>query len=457
MNSTLTIAERCALQLNIVISVVHEVCHAIFQGRFQNYLPYPKYPSKVNVPRPIEPYIGCHGITELGHNMEQLFFGGSTTFLPIKANIGLAMVSHEIPNATRKDHNGIPGAWQAQGAIIKGCYIQASWTSRLLSEAYWKDETIQQKSANCFHRPFAFVNGSVNLDYRPRTWAAVQVHPNALGVFSTLSNTDKLVVQTWNERQALWRNFRANWYDDEKRKWRASPWASVPYIIKMHDFASAFAKRDEIECSRIATRLAHVIEWTHDRDTYLQYMPGDSRELHSGWVIHCVGLLMMASIPIRRTKLERATIIHSNWTYSTYPSQEAAVAGHKYTITMPRNGESEIYEALPSVLYDQVNNRGQIMNFTQLDYLDLAISTVKSLCEYAPAYLGWVEAIMGGYHALLEDRRRIQQRIPIAHHTCWSSNWPFKVPTYDTKVGVFRDNVFKDMTWNEKGDLVYMQ
>ncbi|KAI0964971.1 hypothetical protein F4678DRAFT_486021 [Xylaria arbuscula] len=451
MNSTLTIAERCALQVNIAISVVHETCHAIFQGRFQNYLPYPKYPSKVNVESPIEPYIGCQGITELGHNMEQHFFGGSTTFL----HIGLGIVSHEIPNATRKDENGI-GDWRNPGAIIKGCYIQASWTSKLLSEAYWKDETIGQKSANYFHRPFIFVNRSVNLDYRPRDWGPVRIHPNELGVLSTSSSTDKLVVQAWNERQGLWRNFRANWYDVEKRKWEASPWERVPYIMKIHEFASAFARGDEIKCSRIAIQLTHIVDWSKDQNTFIKYMPKDSRDLHPSWVFHCIGLLMMASIPIRRAPLERATV-HPDWTYSTVPSRDAAAAGHKNTISIPRGGDSENYSTLPSQLYDQLNNRGQLTNFTQLDYLDLAAATVNKICGYAPAYWGWVGAMMDGYHALLEDRRRILQQVRNAHRTRWASNWPFKVPAYDTEVGIFRDNVFKKMTWNEEGGLVYVE
>ena len=34
---------------------MHELCHSIFTGRWQNYLPYPKYPGKVNVNKPTEP------------------------------------------------------------------------------------------------------------------------------------------------------------------------------------------------------------------------------------------------------------------------------------------------------------------------------------------------------------------------------------------------------------------
>ncbi|KAI0908009.1 hypothetical protein F4823DRAFT_600846 [Ustulina deusta] len=223
----------------------------------------------------------------------------------------------------------------------------------------------------------------------------------------------------------------------------------------MHDFADAFARRDEIKCSRIAIELVHIVNWSEDRTVFLAYMPQHNRDLSSQWVIHSIGLLMMAAIPIRTAGLERSTS-RTNWTYSAYPSREAAAAGHRNAINLAMSGETESYPTLPSEFYNQVLDTGRMNSgFTQLDYLELALSVVIRVIRYAPAYFSWVGEIIQAYHVLLADRQRIQQQLPGAHHTRWASNWCFKVPTYDTRFGRFRGNTFKEMMWTQERELVY--
>ncbi|KAI1429089.1 hypothetical protein F5Y12DRAFT_710642 [Xylaria sp. FL1777] len=449
MNTQLTIAERCAAQVNVSVSILHELCHAIFSRRFQNYLPPRVYRGQVNRPKPTEPYVDCEGITELGHNMEHRFFGGSLSYLPIEASISLAFISHEIPNVLRKEYNGIPGDWQNVGAIIRGCFTPASWTSKLLSEAFWKDVNIPQKSANYFHRPFTFTNSSVNVGDRPRYWGEVQVDPDALGAFSTISETDKMVVRTWNERKALWKDFRGGWYEFEKFKWKASPWSRVPYVININNFANAFAERDEIKCARIATRLANIVNWGADQNVFLGYMPQNDSDLTPSWIFHCI------ATPIRLTELKRRTT-HSSWSYSTYPSRRASAGGHRGTICLGMNGKTEIDSCPPSVFYNQILDTGRMEDgFTQFDYLELAVSVVTEIARYAPAYFNWVGAIVAAYHALVADREAIQARTPNSHQVRWASNWPFKIPTYDEHFGRFRLNEFSAMAWDENRNLVF--
>ncbi len=66
----------------------------------------------------------------------------------------------------------------------------------------------------------------------------------------------------------------------------------------MHDFADAFAKRDEIKCSRIAIELVHIVNWSEDRTVFLAYMPQHNRDLSSQWVIHSIGTQILSALPI---------------------------------------------------------------------------------------------------------------------------------------------------------------
>ncbi len=139
-----------------------------------------------------------------------------------------------------------------------------------------------------------------------------------------------------------------------------------------------------------------------------------------------VGLLMMAAIPIRTAGLERSTS-RTNWTYSAYPSREAAAAGHRNAINLAMSGETESYPTLPSEFYNQVLDTGRMNSgFTQLDYLELALSVVIRVIRYAPAYFSWVGEIIQAYHVLLADRQRIQQQLPGAHHTRWAIKLVFQ-------------------------------
>jgi hypothetical protein len=50
----------------------------------------------------------------------------------------------------------------ATGKLIEKVLIPAEFASKLLSESFWKDETIPRKSANFFHRASLFVSRTPN-------------------------------------------------------------------------------------------------------------------------------------------------------------------------------------------------------------------------------------------------------------------------------------------------------
>ncbi|KAJ3578626.1 hypothetical protein NPX13_g1941 [Xylaria arbuscula] len=471
INQQLTMAERCSLHVYLAVTIMHELCHSIFAARWQNYLPFPNFPAKVNTKMPVEPYVDCDGITELGHCFEQLYFGGSMMPVPtlnhkVKSSVFLAMVTHEVPNAMLKRYNGLPGEWHEPGSAVLGCYVPSSWTSKLLSEAFWVDQGIPKKSANCFHRPFTFTNQSVNSGARPADWGEVEVDPEALDPASTLSEIDKMIIETWNERLGIWQTIRGPWFNFEFFKW-----ACMLTMLKLDEFADAFAKRDEIACASIAIQFTHAINWSVDQDTYNAYMPQTNRELSSPWVFHCIaafqlwrrevtknralGLLMQAAIPIRTQELERSRGPGS-WTFSVYPSLHAAAAGHAESINLWQRDRQEEEMVMPSTFFDQVLGTGEKKEgITQLDYLQLVVSTVSDISNYAAVYHSWVEAIISAFHVLQEDREKMSNLLPRAHQTRWATKWPFKPPPYDKKIGRFQGRDFVPLVWKSDGTLVY--
>ncbi|KAI0506387.1 hypothetical protein F5B22DRAFT_650777 [Xylaria bambusicola] len=456
MNTPLTIAERCAIQVHLSSTIVHELCHAIFAGRFQNYLPFPKYKGKKNVLLPPEPYLDCQGISELGHTMEQQFFGGTSNLArPPMTTVCLGSVTFRVPNLSLKDYRGLPGAWSRPNAPIIGHQIPASWTSKLLAEAFWSDNSIPQKSASFFHRPFTFTNQTF-VSTSAVELGEVIVDEEKLEPPSTTSRTDMMIVKTWWEREEIYYNIRGEWWQDEHSKWKQSPWGCEKYMVGLYDFADAFAKKDVIRCGQISILLTHIANWSVDQGTFQECMPSDNRDLSPVWVFHCIGLLMMAAIPIRFAPVRITRKKREDFVYSTYPSREAMAAGHENTIKIPFNSINEGDDVPSSTFYNQIRGTGEKHDFTQMDYLELAVQTLSDVLSYAPAYWSWANALMQAYHSLKADREEMQELLREAHPFSWAPTWPFKIPPYDKRVGRFKDDGFHRLTWNRDGDLVYM-
>ncbi|TGJ78984.1 hypothetical protein E0Z10_g9789 [Xylaria hypoxylon] len=426
--------------------IIHELCHGIIGARDQNNIPGEVRP---NIERAAEPTLMV--FAKLATPWSKNFFGGSTTVFPLLADIPIAVLSYEVPSALYMNHPSIPGDWQKDDAEINSTYTPASWTSRLLSEAFWNDPAVPQKSADYFHRPFIFSN-STRWGGGPQAWGAVEPDPDD-HTLATMTNQDKQVLETWNERHQIWIGIREVWYDEERYKWENSPWAQIEWRIKIDLFAAAFAKRDEVACAQIATELVHRINWSEDRNTYIRYLPKNDRDLSPWWVLHCIGLLMMASIPIRdHPNLERSQMIETNWTYSAAPSLEAAAAGERYAVRFVMEGTQpkDEHGVNRSEYFDQVNETGQKVNdITQYDYLGLTCGVVNEVARYAPMYAVWVGSIMEAQIALREDRVSIQRNYLAAHSTRWASNWVYKIPKYNQRVIRVVNNVTYDMKWNK--------
>lgn len=164
---------------------------------------------------------------------------------------------------------------------------------------------------------------------------------------------------------------------------------------------------------------------------------------------------MMAALPVRSYDLEKSQVF-SDWTYSVYPSLQAAFAGHTSTINMFQRGKTEQESAPASTFYDQILQTGQKKKgITQIDYLELFVNTLSVVTHYAPVYYSWVSAMVGAFRILHEDRERMRKELPNSHHNRWATKWTFKIPPYDSKIGRFRGtDEFAPLFWNSDGNLV---
>ncbi|KAI1822451.1 hypothetical protein F4861DRAFT_514371 [Xylaria intraflava] len=440
-----SLAERCLLHFNLAVSVVHELMHALMYARYQRVGSGARAFNR-NVDRE-EPVIDGKGVAELGFTMESLFFGGAVVIAP-SDGIPITAISFPTPNLISNRHNNtVPGDWSLPGTLLRGFYIPASWTSMLLSEAFWKDKRLPKKSVNYFHRPAVFGTESRNPAHGPRQWSNV-LNPNDPDRIHTASDVDKHVIVEWNQRTSVWRNLRMPWYDSEKAAWEASPWSFLPQRIRLHAFIEALSRRDEVACAINADSVTQIVPWTHDRTQFYEHMPSGGNDLKPDWVFHCIGLLMMATIPIRPYDMDD-TERNPWWTYTAVPSRRARAAAVRFQVSIDQGGELERTTAPRSVFFDHIRNRGEIENgFSQLDYLDLVLATVNHIQNHYLVHYSWVTAILDAHRELLADRQRLRRYYPRDYPDRWASTWYFKMPKYNKRVGRFINGVFRETRLN---------
>ncbi|RYC58230.1 hypothetical protein CHU98_g7983 [Xylaria longipes] len=359
------------------LTLLHELSHAIARGRMMRP---PGGGIKTCPPRGLrEPIVDCQGNNEIGEFFEQQLFGGVSG----ASEIPIAYSLTQMPSSTRRTVQWfVEGPWSEPSAITRTYHIPPSWHSRLLAEDFWKTSGALRKSGNFFHRPSIVVNETRSLAILNGQWTETQaIYPDP---YVETYEEDLRIVRTWEARHNIWRDLRAGWYDDEYDQWRRSP---------LHSWLAA---KEEV-----------------------------------------LGLLMMASLPIREKEVERQDRDRGH-TVTVTPSKDAIARGLTVEFQLPqppaphkigdRAGNSE--------LWDQVNGRGQIAGgFSQLDYLTVAADLVSRVTSYAIVHFSWVNALRAAIQRLTRDRQRLQATYPNGHAAQWATDWAFDIPTYDKAVG----------------------
>ncbi|KAI0468218.1 hypothetical protein F4859DRAFT_491922 [Xylaria cf. heliscus] len=428
-DTQLTIGERCMMHVLLAVTILHELAHAITRARRMR--PAPGVEVKCPPQGFREPFVDYEqGSNEMGEWFEQRVFGGigHTQDMPL----GYSMT--EMPSAMRPSRFFVPGPWLDPDAITRMHYVPVSWHSRLMAEDFWKSSDQPRKSRNFFHRPTVFVNETLTRLIRLTRWDvthALQPDP-----YLDTYEDDLRIVQHWQNRHNIWKDFRAAWYDDEYFQWRRSPWSHLSLRWLTDAFAEAFADGDEVGCAVIADRLADSVGWRTDRETFVRSMA------YPGWIFHCIGLLMMAAIPTREATIRRVQI--QAHIVRLTPSQLMSEHGLKKVFSLRRRTleHDRGDEAEKSVLFDHINDRGQIADgFSQLDYLAVAADVVSWGTPRGRrdvfVHFSWVNSIKVAIQTLSQDRQALRARLPNGHVFMWAPNWAFDAPKYDKDVGYY--------------------
>ncbi|KAI0457302.1 hypothetical protein F5B21DRAFT_521543 [Xylaria acuta] len=452
LDSKLTLAELCSLQVESALILVHELMHAIITAR---YLHDHYIGNRVDLQRSgahiPEPFLDAQGIAETGHYMDQLFWGGVINSDPGGAAkrgappLGLCFT--EWPWAGYGQKPSVPeSAFLEMGAIVTNHHVPLTWVSRMLSESFWQDPEYPKKSANFFHRNFIFVSESPNDVNGPATYNPPQVRD--LDLLPVKYPGDTMLVEDWDERQRLWDQFRDPWYRDAKNEWLLSPWSNMAERQDFFEFEDAFAKKNIVACATVAEKLVNVIPWYQGINTFLQDMPSRPRvRAHRLWAWHTIGLLMMASIPIQRMRLWRLTGLNEYLTEHV-PSREAAAVGFQETVYLQKTLDyDKQVQAGPSKFFDIRGDPGDANAITQLDYIQRVDDIITLITTHGlPVHERFITAITTAKDAILAERQKLAATyLGTAHANRWTSSWLFKLPAYDPAYVSFNQD---DNTWH---------
>ncbi|KAI0968985.1 hypothetical protein F4678DRAFT_474043 [Xylaria arbuscula] len=311
---TLTIAERCIIHGRQAMTVISkdELMHALHKERIE---------SRINASRAVlndlvignnaqafaEPYVGGEPIAELGRSFEAAIFGGTPRTTPISrggtygVHIPILAMIVEYPSVYAIPRRGTVFDGLSvlmRGAPVKVSLIPPALFWRLQSKAFW--DSTPPNGQNGFLFPDIFTNTTSTDDHTGKfTYTPVAVNPNPGNGLQYYE-----LARKWNRQQANWSWMRP-WYDSAYRTWLESPWGFTKIREKINIFRNAYEVRDEAQCATIANSLQQMAPtmkleyFPDDGDSWLPEV-GSSTGNPPMWLFHCLGLFMLAALPMRR-------------------------------------------------------------------------------------------------------------------------------------------------------------
>ncbi|GAW18680.1 hypothetical protein ANO14919_081610 [Xylariales sp. No.14919] len=444
-NPDLALSERCALQVDMAITIVHELMHALLHARATNddYAGY-FLTRRRSGRNPDEPFLNGDGIAEAGHYMEQAFFRGQFELDPghplpsYRYPPALVQVFKRWPYPTYTLKPSAPRSDHLKPDFVQVIdHVPSTWTSKMLSEAFWRDIRYPAKSENFFHRNSIFILRNPNnplYTERRITGSAEVIEP---ATFPYKYDEEELVVRDWHERFRLWSETRQYWYEDACDDWYSSPWCHQPERQWYDSFVVHFMRKDLLSSLKLANKLVESVDLIADLDSFVTGLPPQEDVEGFNWAWFCVGLLMLASLPIpsvRRLEVTRKAKA-TKWYSEHMPGRQAAMAGHHYTIYAsqeygPHQKKMAIYRDFFNPFRPEVQ---PFTDVTHFDYLNLVDDVIKELAlREAEIHFKFLDAIIVAKAEILADRQTIARCYPgRAHQRRWASRWFFKFPVYD--------------------------
>ncbi|KAI1323281.1 hypothetical protein F5Y16DRAFT_403585 [Xylariaceae sp. FL0255] len=406
----LTLSERCFGILEIAITMIHELTHALVANRsrrddetFANFLTPEDRGKSMG-----QPSLDGDESIEDGRSIENALFGGITVMKPERLGRSeqpyIHALVHKWPNTYSEPVFRLT-AWHA---------------SKLLSEEFWSNTSIARKTDDFFHRREIFYTVWIGTG-----WDNVMINTHDT---SLQADPEYMaLVPEFTRRNDIWTSLRTDWFQQERDDWADTLWGDHDAWELLHQIPYYFQQRDEIACANIANDLVGKLDWKDDI-TYLSQIPDEdsSPKEVDQWYLHTIGLLLMASMPLRasrKKKPSKNTV--ANLTPSKAGSQKGAIPSlqvtHKATLGATIAGGTR---CAPSELYDPLDSGGKVSTFTQDGYLDLVERLVDMIQSRQVVVDGdWIAELVSAWNNIKEARQGLRSDE-------WIAEWPFKVPHY---------------------------
>ncbi|KAI1430392.1 hypothetical protein F5Y12DRAFT_709410 [Xylaria sp. FL1777] len=434
-----TLAERCVRLFHSATVILHEICHAIMKHRMDEV-----FGENVHLKEPVGSsmqFLDFNGATEMGLDFEQAVFGAVLHVYNVDdvdrppimihtRNWPYAWIDKE---RNRGVYEWIPGhADFADGKLVEISIIPAEYASKLLSEAFWKDETIPKKSENFFHRNPLFVCRAEN-DNSLSLSAIVyslEIDPN-LDV-TKLDRSEINMIQEWQENERLWNTSRDSWFRSLKGIWRLTAWSRAIARNRISAFNYAYPEKDLLTCSKSASEMVRrYIKWDEDVSGE-EY--GAELQKQSSWVFHAIALLMYAALPILDEEIieDKGYIRHDHVT--EFPPSLMA-AGKPNIKLWGETYKSGGGFAEANEFFDPFTAPNTAAtDFTQMDYLDLVLQIIQHLAlNGIQVSTPWLNEIMRVEKSIRAARETIKATAVAGFDPkqAWAGVWDFQIPTYD--------------------------
>ncbi|KAI1366903.1 hypothetical protein F5Y08DRAFT_108252 [Xylaria arbuscula] len=373
-------------------------------------------------------FLNAKGYRETGHYLDQLVFGGTTFTKPSNDIYDEESLSLPPPMGiaiTQWNLDAEPVLSQRE-AVKETNHTSSAWASKLLGEHFWQDSRYPEKSHNSFHRSFVAPKSTelIELDSLPHIY-----------------DEDRALATEWETKQLIWIDWRDTWDEKGEDMWLQTPWNDTEGRNQCFVFSKAFANQDIVTCALAAKKLVDKVKW--DTGKNYRQQPPSQKEI-SGWLWHCIGLLMTASIPIIKQPHKQNGFVEERRSRHE-PSREAKAAGHNDQVvariyfgdTPATAGASEYYS---------IEGKKKKVDVSQMDHLERIDEFNKLLMKtglQVPNNLYC--AITQAARDIHADREGMPRTMGRSHVTNWSSKWYFEFPTYDSSLIQFS---LGEMKWH---------
>lgn len=293
--------------------------------------------------------------------------------------------------------------------------VPVLWVSALLSEKFWETEVAKYGSRALNMPQYVkttrrFKNGT--------TFNS----PETLDVDTPLDTLrDRLRTTTldFNNRHLKWIQLRP-WYQEEGFKWFISPWGVDAWRSALSNFKVAHARQDERKCFREINNVMDL------------YQSGNKWT----WLYHALGLLMSASVPLRRVNSPPDENLLKEINDSLYRSEAAKKNPSKHQRIEepklrphPTDRRRRFIFNMPRTIYkNPLDRKAEATPVNRhTDWLNAFMSFCKVHARLDPLPRGWHQSLFETHTQLLQSR---QSNPACGRFEDWAP-FDFKVPPYD--------------------------